>query len=208
MKQTLDYLKAELNVEISTLCHHLRARAYPQKSEAQYSAMSTLVYYQILVDELKNLLYSYNQVVESLEKFLRGEQYDIEYVDSDEQEPIHEFCLTRFEGEFALGSSTPELAQWVANHADRQQDLRQNLYSFFPGLELNIAEANETGEIEFRPASDAEKFESDTVEFLRDIETSNALVEFNQLMQLVQGLLVAKAPVDQILTILSQANSK
>jgi hypothetical protein len=206
MRNTLEYLKAELNVNISTICHHLRNRAYPQNSEAQYNAMSSLVYYQVLVDELKNLLYSQSQLIESLEKCLRGELYDIEYVDSDEQEPIHDFCLTRFEGEFALGSCTPELAQWVATHADRQQDLRQIFYAYFPDVKLSVAEADETGAIDFRPASDAEKFESDTTGFLRDIETSNALIEFNQLMQQVKELLIAKAPVAQVLTVLKQAN--
>lgn len=199
MKVTLEYLKAELKLDVATLCMHLRNKAYPQKSQDLYNAMSSLVYYQILADELNRLLHNHTLLIESLEAFLKGEEYDL-YGTDEEPEPIHQYCLHYFtQSDCSLGSATPELSQWVATHADRQQKLIQGLYSFFPDIQMHVAEEDEAGEVEFRPATDTERFKSETESLLRNIETSNALEEFNQLMQEVRRLLETESPVENVL---------
>lgn len=202
MKATLDYLKAELKLDISTLCTHLRRKAYPQKSEQLYSAMSSMIYYQLLADELSSLLHAYEKIVGSIEKSLVGEAYDIHA--EEDQEPIHSFCLAYFNGEIPLGSSTPELAQWVASHADRRKILRQGFASFFPDANWMIVDSSI---FEGRATTESDLFKLETVNFLQDIETSNALYEFNQLMLESKTLLQEQVPIGQILKVLSRARN-
>lgn len=203
MKAVLRYLEAELRLKITTLCHHLRNKAYAQNSEELYSAMSSMIFYQLLVDELSQLLYANEQLILAMEKYVKGEKYEEHVKGLTDQEPIYEFCLNYFVAELPLGSATPELTQWVATHADRNQTIRKGFYSFFPGVEFKVEERDEAGAVELRPASEAEKFESDTRGFLRDIESSNALNEFNLLMRQVRQLLEQKAPIENILIILN-----
>jgi hypothetical protein len=206
IKVTLEFLKAELNLNVATLCMHLRRKAYPQKSSALYNAMASLVYYQILVDELSRLLSSHRRLVEAMEAFLKGEEYNL-YSTDEGAESIYQFCLNFFtQSDCPLGSATPELTHWFSTHADRQQDLIQDLYSFYPDLQMHVAEEDETGEVEYRPATDEERFKSETEALLRNIETSNALEEFNQLMQKVRFLLDAEVPIVNILDVARLAN--
>ena len=202
MKVILRYLLAELKINISTLCHHLRSKAYAQNSEELYNAMSSMIFFQLLADELNQLLFANEQLITAMEKYVKGEKYEGYVKDLEDQEPIYDFCLGYFRGSLPLGSATTELTQWVATHADRNQTIRKGFYSFFPDIEFKVEERDESGAVELRPASEAEKFESDTQGFLRDIEASNALVEFNQLMQQTQQLLDHRAPIADILMIL------
>ncbi|WP_461129720.1 hypothetical protein [Spirosoma aerophilum] len=195
MKTTLDYLQAELHLRISTLCMHLRNKAYPQKSQAIYDAMSSLVYFQILVDELDKILWHLEQLNIALNKALVGENFN---ATGDEDATIYEYCLFYFRTECGLGTSTPELSHYVATHADRNQTLRRGFYSFFSDIDMQVAD-----EGELRPVTDAELFEANTESFLRDIEASNSLIEFNQFMATIKAMLEAEAPVADILTTLN-----
>lgn len=208
MIATLKYFVADLNINISTLCHHMRNKAFPQNSRELYDAMSSMVFYQILVDELRNLLNSRKHVIKSLKRFLKGEPFDeslaFDLGDDDEiiPETIYSHCLRRFKGEFALGSATPQLTAWVNTHADRNQMMRNAFGSFFPNVDIKIVDVDESGERLLRDASEAEKFQSNMEDYLEDIQSSNALIEFNQLMQQVRVLLEQEAPVVSILTLL------
>lgn len=198
MKAALDFIQAELHLNISTLCRHFRNKAYAQKSEAIYTAMSTLVYYQILVDELDKILWNHDQLVSALRKSSAGENFNLLV----EDQTIYQYCLHYFNGDCALGTASTELNQWISSSADRNQVLRKGYYTIYPDVNIQVVE-----EGELRAASDAEKFEVNAESFLRDIESSNSLIEFNQLMARVRVMIEVETPVDLILSALNTEGS-
>ncbi len=188
----------ELNADVSTLCYHLRNKEYTPNSPQLYNAMSSLVYYQILVDELDLLLTAQKQIVNAMESYLQGE--DFYQDDADESETIYTYCLQYFtRPDCPLGSATPELSLWVATHADRKKRLIDDLFHIAPDMQLLIPDPEADSETGLRPANEEERFKSETEQYLRNIESSNALVEFNQLMQEVRGMLEAERSIDSIL---------
>ena len=206
MIATLEFLATELRVNISTICRYIRTKTYPQNSKALLDAISNMVFYTVLVDELSNLLYGYHDVANSLRAFSAGEQYD-EFFDK-EPTSIYTYCLRQFNGEFMLGSATAELTAWVSWRADDNQTTRRDFYLFFPDADIKVIDVDELGAIEFRDASDEEKFKLDAEAFLQNIEQNNALWEFNRIMQQVKVMLEREKPVNEIISVLPSAKKQ
>ncbi len=201
MIATLDYLETELRIYISTICQHLRNKAYIAGSEPHQNALKNLFYFALLADELGLLLGHHKNAVESIERYLIGDAFHP--YSEDEHTTIHQYCLTFFEKvECPLGSATDELKSWIVMRAERQQSLREGFEEFFPNLDFLTTERDEAGEEQLVPVTNAELFNSKTQGFLRDIEASNVLEEFNQRMNKAYELLKEEAPIVNILSIL------
>ncbi len=191
MIDKLKFFKAELRLNISTSCHHLRNKSYILGSPDHQNALMLMVYHQLVVDELNEILHKYATVVEELEKHLKGEDFDPYYWDDPEPLTFHQYLLHWFgRQECSLGTATEELSQWVATHAERQQRMGEGLRLFFPDINMVVFEQNPlTGDQEPRPATESEVFEKQTRNLLSNIEASNALIEFNEQMLQVKQLL-------------------
>lgn len=204
MSKQLELFRADLGLTVRTLCRHLRNKEYKNPDE-EGDALYSLANSQLLVDELNSLISNYKGLIKTLELHLDGQE--TESLDESEVPPtIHECCLYYLErAECPLGSTTDELKSWVESYADRQQLMSQAFSKFFPGLTMLTPETNEQGETVMRPASEPEKFDSQTRSLLRTIEQSNALDAFNERMKRVHGLLKAEADLAYILAVLKTA---
>lgn len=207
MKNTLNFCLAELQLQITTMCMHIRNRAYKSGTPAHQNALQSLLYEVLISDELSILLERYKRVRGALAKSEAGEEFDLTY----EEEPvdIYTFCLYEFEGSHCpLGIATAELHTWVSTHADRNQQFREGFEMLYPDVKfMKINDLTDLTEEE-RELTDSEKFKKPMNSYLRDIGASNALTEFNELMLRVQDLLVTKAPVDYILAALPIDNEQ
>ena len=204
MDVALEYFHALLKLRISTLCKHLRNKAYVQDSDSHQNALRSVIYYELLSDELWLTLGHQKNVINAMENYLAGEEYDL-FPDTEinEKETIYQYCQAYFERvDCPLGTSTVELKEWVATHADRQQIEREGFDEFFPNVDFLMSVVSETGDEQLRPVTDAELFSSKAKGFLRDIEDSNALDEFNQRMRRAHELLKAEAAVADVLTVM------
>lgn len=202
MIKTLAFLRDQLKLDINSLCRQLRSKVYPVGSDAHQGALKNLLFCVLLVDELDLLFIHRLGLIKAMKLHLAGEAFISFPVPLGQKVTIYQYCRMYFESvNCPLGSATNELSQWVSTYAERQQQRRKGFDEFFPNLDFLTLEKNETGEDQLRAVTDAELFESKTQGFLRDIEASNALEEFNQRMNQAYQLLKEEAPIVDILSL-------
>ena len=201
MDSTIRYLLSELNINVSILCKQLRNKTYPKGSDSLQTTLQNVTYFLLLSDELRLILTHRSAVIIAIERYLKGEEYNaLVKTNPVENVSIYQYCQVFFEQvECPLGSSTDELKGWVATHPDRQQVVRKEFDKFFPNVNLLLSEDEHE---QLRLVSDAELFNFRTDSFLRDIEYSNALDEFNQRMQKAYSLLKAEVAVGDVLVLM------
>lgn len=201
MNETLLYLHADLRTHIAALCSQLRRQSYPNPGDEVQNALHTIVYYQLLEDELSILLDRETTLILAMEKHLKGEPFSI-FPESDLN--TYQYCLTQFDPalDCPLGSASEELRQWFLSHADRQLKLREALDTTYPNIDFMLVDKRADEGESLRSASAAELFNLKAYRFLRDIEDSNALEEFSERMRQVRQMLMAEVTVASILTVI------
>lgn len=207
MRETLEYLHSDLKSSIATFCHHLRNKSYPAGSDALQLALTNMVYYQLLENELGLILDHHSHVINGIRLYLTGHSFN-DYQESSNQS-IYEYCQRFFsEVDCPLGSSSDELTRWISTHADRQQLTRESFEDYFPNLEFLFSHTSEEGIDQVRQIIDAELFNAKARGFLRDIEASNALEEFNQRMRLANRMLEANQSIAEVLVVIEGSHAQ
>lgn len=182
------------------MCKHLRHKSFTTE-DSERGGMNILIDSQMMADEV-NCLISHHESIESAMKAkLLGYPF-AGSINGEIPKSIYQYCLYYFrEVECPLGSSTEMLIQWVGNYIERVQ----NLYDAFERIygEVGMLTVpDEQGNPYQYLVSDAEKFNSNSANYLRLIEQSHVLSEYNERMLRVHTMLLAEEPLDCIMKVM------
>lgn len=204
MDKSLTFFQQALRTSIRDLSALIRQEtlAGPVKSP---DALGSIVYFTLLEDELNRLLTAESALIATVQRALEGEPFEpVDLIITDNTATsAYEYCYSFFtRSDCPLGMASPELSNWIASYVDQQQSIRDSFTRYFPDVRLLIGDIDRNGDIEARPITDMEIFDSRTRGLLDDIERNRALVEFNERMLRVKSLLEQQASAVQILTVL------
>lgn len=192
MKESLEQITSELNLQIRNLCKQLRKQAYKQGTTAHQNALYSLFYYQLLSDELTILLGRYASVKKALAEHGTGLHKD------DLASDVYQFCLTQFEADNCpLGSSTLELKKWIMVQAGRQIQLRDELKILFPDAGFFTFMDQMPDDL----ASSSKGFSTRATEPTQPEGENSSLFEFNRHVLLIRQMLLNREPVESILNV-------
>lgn len=198
MIATLEFMKAELALQTSTLTMHLRNRAYKLGTPAHQNALQSLLFYVMIGDELGILLERYGRLKNTLRAYQAGDW--VAPFEEEDEADIYQYCLHDFEGDHCpLGSATNELQSWMAAHIDRNRIMREGFEMLFPDVKFRILDESTDLDPIDRELTEAKAFEQQTSALLREIEASNALTEFNEHVLQVRTMLLQKESVSTII---------
>lgn len=201
MDKSLAFFQQALRTSIRDLSLLVRQEG-PLKNP---DALSSIVYFTLLEDELSRLLTAESALILTVQRSLEGESFEpVDLILTDNTATTaFEYCYSFFtRNDCPLGMASPELSNWIASYVDQQQSIRNSFTRYFPDVRLLIGDIDRNGDVEARPITDMEIFDSRTRGLLDDIERNRALVEFNERMLTVKSLLEQQAPAVQILTVL------
>lgn len=201
MDKSLAFFQTALRTSIQDLCALVRHEMVIG-SIKNPDALSSIVYFTLLEDELNKLLTAEGALITTVTRSVEGEPF--ESVDllltEGTATTAAEYCYSFFtRTDCPLGVASPELSNWIASYVDQQQSIRDSFTRYFPDVRLLFGEIDHAGDINARPITDMEIFDSRTRGLLEDIERNRALIEFNDRMLTVKSLLEQDAPAIQIL---------
>lgn len=198
----LSFIHDELRDFVSTACGHLRNSA-SLTQEAESAWLQILISYQLMADEIEHFINHHEAVETAIQLYLDNQPYDTLNLGED----IYQYCLHYFQrANCPLGSSTDSLSEWVAAYAERHQELAKYFEEHF-GDEMSIVTTDTLGNPVKQYVDSAQRFDVNSAKYLRLIEQSHCLSDYNEKMQRVYTLLVAEAPINVILSFLqSKAN--
>lgn len=205
MDKSLKFFEDTLNTSITDLCQIIRSEALIHSPTEHQKALSSIVYFTLLKDELSRLLSAENAVITTVQRALEGEPFESNdlILSDDSATTARDYCYSFFTRiDCPLGAASTELSNWIASYVDQQQSIRDSFTHYFPDVQFLLGEVDSTGTINARSISEAELFDSRTRGLLDDIERNRALVEFNERMLLVKSLLERNASTVQILSVL------
>lgn len=195
-------IQMDLQLTVSAMCKHLRHKSF-MNEETERGGMIILIESQMMADEVGYLIRHHQSVEKALQQYLLGEDFD-GFADCEGHQPmtIYEYCLDYFEGaECPLGFATKMLSDWVSSYVERHQALAQIFEKTF-GDPYSITVPDDDGQPRSYVASDAEKFNMNSVTYLRLIEQSHVLENYNERMLRVHTMLLVEEPIDLILKIM------
>lgn len=200
MDHPLSDVMTDLRLTVKNICMAIRHKQFDNDTN-EHGALLILIKSQMMVDELGYVLTHHSSVEKALIAYLNGDPF--QKLDDDmTPETIHEFCLYYFEeAECHLGLSTELLINWIDSYADRHQALSQ-AFERLSGEKISIVVSTDQGEQQVREATDEEVFEIKSARYLKLIEQSHVLTNYNERMLRVHTMLLAKEPVDQILALM------
>ena len=205
MDKSLEFFEDTLRTSIADLSQLIRREALINSPTEHQKALSSIVYFTLLKDELSRLLSAENAVIVTVQRVLEGKPFESNdlILSEDSATTAQEYCYSFFTRiDCPLGSASAELGNWIASYVDQQQSIRDSFTHYFPDVQFLLGEVDSAGVINTHSISEAELFDSRTRGLLDDIERNRALIEFNERMLLVKSLLERNASAVQILSVL------